>query len=159
MFLVRSELLAHFSVCKYFGDSMVWIKLAGIYKIDVYICFVYIALENCILQYYDIDPFDNLLCDIAKYSDMGVLILAGDFNSQVVESKEYVEYEMLAYHMLNNITACLSYDKDYTCSRRSEDKQVVNYLNYVEPLVADYVMAGFPGTLGAYIGSRVIYYV
>lgn len=90
---------------------------------------------------------------------MGVLILAWDSNSRVGESKDYVEYEILAYHMLNNITAWLSYDKDYTCSRRSEDKQVVNYLNYVEPLVADYVMAGFPGTLGAYIGSRVIYYV
>lgn len=90
---------------------------------------------------------------------MGVLILAWDFNSRVGESKDYVEYEILAYHMLNNITACLSYDKDYTWSRRSEDKQVVNYLNYVEPLVADYVMAGFPRTLVAYIGSRVIDYV
>lgn len=46
--LVRDELLAHFSVCKYVGDSMVWVKLSGIYKNDVYICFVYIAHENSV---------------------------------------------------------------------------------------------------------------
>lgn len=41
---------------------------------------------------------------------------------------------------------------------------VVNYSNYAEPLVSEYVMAGYPGTLGASkhvesLGSSVIDYV
>lgn len=58
---------------------------------------------------------------------MGVIILAGDFNSRVGESKDYVEYDILANNLLNNMPAFLSYDKDYTCSRRSEDKHVNNF--------------------------------
>lgn len=98
--LVRDEILVHFSVCKYVGDSMVWIKMRGIYKNDIYICFVCIAHENSIFySNYDIDLFDTLLSKIAKYSDMDVIIhiLAGDFNSRAGESKYYVEYEF-AYH-------------------------------------------------------------
>lgn len=41
---------------------------------------------------------------------------------------------------------------------------VVNYSNYAEPLVSEYVIAGYPGTLGASkhvesLGSSVIDYV
>lgn len=126
--LVRDELLVYFLVCKYVGDSMVWVKLLGIYKNDVYICFVYIVYENSVFYIiYDIDFFDILLCDIVKYSDMGVIILVGDFNSCVGELKDYVEYDILVNNLLNNMFVFLLYDKDYICLCRLEDKYVNNF--------------------------------
>lgn len=83
-----------------------WVKLSGIYKNDVYICFVYIAHEKSVFYInYDIDLFDTLLCYIAKYIDMGVIIIAGDFNSRVGESKDYVEFDILSNDLLNIINS------------------------------------------------------
>lgn len=36
---------------------------------------------------------------------MGVIIIAGDFNSRVGESKDYVEFDILSNDLLNNINS------------------------------------------------------
>lgn len=48
----------------------------------VYLCFVYIPhANNVYYNLYNIDVFDNLLMDVAKYVEQGMVVLSVDFNS------------------------------------------------------------------------------
>ena len=72
---------------------------------------------------YDIDIFDSLLLDIANYSDQGIVVLAGDLNSRVGESSDFVENDSLPEGIYNNVSDVVTYINDIALPiRKSEDK-------------------------------------
>jgi exonuclease III len=82
----RAEFDKSISVMKSNHGDQLWIKLDRDYfglERDLFIATVYIAPANSpISTKRDFDPFDVLKSDIMRYSQMGDVMLAGDFNAR-----------------------------------------------------------------------------
>lgn len=106
-------------------DTILWLKVSSITSADVYLCFVYIPHENNVYyDLYNIDVFDNLLMDVAKYVEQSMVVLSGDLNSRVVECNDFIVKDDLSVTVFNNIAKIVAYSNDFALpSRNSEDKK------------------------------------
>ena len=69
-----------------------WFKLEKTFfnlNADIFVSAIYIPPRNCV--YSDVKYFDILEDKIAKYSNLGEIILMGDMNSRVGESLDFIK--------------------------------------------------------------------
>ena len=81
----RSSLKLYTSVVHASNDGLIWIKIDKHFLLsdrDAYICYVYVRDKNSkVLREEEIDYFEILQSDISKYSLLGDVFVAGDFNT------------------------------------------------------------------------------
>lgn len=127
--IYKSKLSGYVCVEKYCCDTIFWLKVSLITSADVYLCFVYIPHENNIYyDRYNIYVFDNLLMNVAKYVEQGMVVLSGDLYSCVGECNDFIVNDDLSDTVFNNIANIVAYSNDFALpNRNSEDKSCNNF--------------------------------
>ncbi|CAG2232931.1 unnamed protein product [Mytilus edulis] len=110
---------------KYHTDIL-WIKIDhNFFKLDkdIYIATVYMSPENSSTNITGLEPiYDKLLADVVKYSNLGHIIVQGDFNAYTNTKPDFVAFD-------NSCTSNqddLQYISDQNIPRNNLDTKLVN---------------------------------
>ena len=77
-----------------FNADYIWCKLDKTFfslEQDIFLCAIYIPPKDSI--YFNPDSFRDLEADIATFSSIGYIILAGDFNARTARAQDYIEVD------------------------------------------------------------------
>ena len=127
--LVKNNLLEYVKIIKskVLPYELVWVCVEkGLLNTekDLYIGFIYACPEySTYTTRNSIDIFSNLEKEVAKYENVGNILLMGDLNARTAIDKDYIDRENNRFIPGGN-----RYDTVYTCSpRRSEDNDKVKH--------------------------------
>ena len=93
----RSSLKQYISIVHKSDDGLIWTKIDKhvLYSDqDAYLCYVYVREKNSkVLQQDEIDYFEILQSDISKYSLLGDVFVAGDFNGRSADQPDFLLHD------------------------------------------------------------------
>ena len=96
--LVQNSICKGISKLPKFHPDILWIKLDHIFfklERDIYIATVYISPENSSAKYVDgLEPiYAQLLADVVKVSNLGNIIVHGDFNAYTNIKPDFITFD------------------------------------------------------------------
>lgn len=128
--LIREKYKEYITVDKILYDSVVWLRLDKVmfeHSKDVFMAGVYIppSRSNYYAQY-NCDLFFEIETSIAEYSNLGEVILIGDFNSRTRNDDDFIENDDLVKNLQQNVRNFFNYENDVSMDKRINPDNVRN---------------------------------
>lgn len=128
--LIKDTLSKNVKIKEILYDTIVWIHISKeivTNHIDLYIAAVYIPpSDSKFHDIYDCDLFTTLNDSITKYTELGNMLITGDFNARTGALLDYIDSDGLFSEINNHISEVMSYIPDTEPGPRSTMDRKIN---------------------------------
>ena len=124
--MFKKYLKEKIKVLKVVCDTAIWVQIRGeLFNLehDVFCLFTYVPHENNVFyNTYDVEMFNLIEQDVAKYITQGSVMAMGDWNSRVGLNLDFIENDDINNEVRNILNGIFDYDNDSIMhARNSED--------------------------------------
>lgn len=128
--MIKDTLSKNVKIKEILYDTIVWIHMSKeivTNHIDLYIAAVYIPpSDSKFHDIYDCDLFTTLNDSITKYTELGNILITGDFNARTGALLDYIDSDGLFSEINNHISDVMSYIPDTEPGPRSTMDRKIN---------------------------------